>query len=61
MEITACPKCGSRKIFQGRLKEGVLTGYIDKKVCRDCGYQGNPIIFDSLDEYEIFLKDVKKK
>ena len=54
MSITACPKCGSRKIFQGRLKEGVLTGYTDRYVCRDCGYQGSPLIFDSIDEYHKF-------
>ena len=54
MSVTACPKCGSRKIFQGRLKEGVLTGYSDRYVCRDCGYQGFPLIFDSLDEYHKF-------
>ncbi len=59
MNITACPKCGSKKIFQGRLKEGVLTGYTDRYVCRDCGYQGSPIIFDSIDEYNKF--QIEKK
>ncbi len=54
LSVTACPKCGSRKIFQGRLKEGVLTGYTDRYVCRDCGYQGSPLIFDSIDEYHKF-------
>ncbi len=54
MSVTACPKCGSRKIFQGRLKEGVLTGYTNRYVCRDCGYQGSPLIFDSNDEYYKF-------
>jgi transcription elongation factor Elf1 len=56
MKITACPNCGSRKIYQGRLKEGVITGYTPTKyVCRTCGYNGNPIIFDSVDEYNNFL------
>ena len=59
MNVTACPKCGSRKIFQGRLKEGVLTGYTDRYVCRDCGYQGSPLIFDSLDEYNKFQMEKK--
>jgi DNA-directed RNA polymerase subunit RPC12/RpoP len=54
LSVTACPKCGSRKIFQGRLKEGVLTGYTNRYVCRDCGYQGSPLIFDSNDEYYKF-------
>jgi len=60
MKITACPKCGSRRIFQGRLKEGVLTGYSDRYVCRDCDYQGSPIIFDSIGEYNKFLKEIKQ-
>ena len=62
MEIFACPKCGSRRIFQGRLGEGVLTGYTSRNVCRDCGYQGMPIIFDSEKEYKKFLesKSLKK-
>lgn len=59
MSVTACPKCGSRKIFQGRLKEGVLTGYTNRYVCRDCGYQGSPLIFDSNDEYYKF--QIRKK
>lgn len=60
MKITACPKCGSRRIFQGRLKEGVLTGYTTKYVCRDCGYRGFPFIFDSEEEYYKFLEQLTK-
>lgn len=60
MKITACPKCGSRRIFQGRLKEGVLTGYSDRYVCRECGYQGSPIIFDTIEEYNKFLMEIKQ-
>lgn len=59
MEITACPKCGSRRIFQGRLKEGVLTGYTSNEVCRDCGYHGSPLIFDTIDDYNKFLEGLK--
>ena len=54
MEISACPKCGSRKIYQGKLKEGVLTGITSKYVCKNCGYQGFPILFDSEKEYKKF-------
>jgi len=61
MSITACPMCGSRKIFQGRLKDGVLTGYTSKEVCRDCGYHGSPIIFDSEKEYYKFLEGIQQK
>jgi DNA-directed RNA polymerase subunit RPC12/RpoP len=59
MEVIACPNCGSRKIFQGRLRDGLLTGYTSKNVCRECGYQGMPIIFDSETDYIKFLKSKK--
>ena len=63
MEIKACPNCGSNKIYQGRMGDGVLTGYTTRDVCRNCGYQGMPIIFDSEKEYLKFLesKSFKKE
>jgi len=61
MEIYACPNCGSRQIYQGTLGDGVLTGYTTKDVCRNCGYQGMPIIFDSEKEYDKFLKSKSLK
>ena len=61
MEIKACPNCGSRKIYQGRMGDGVLTGYTTRDVCRDCGYQGMPIIFDSEQDYKKFLESKKLK
>ncbi len=61
MEIVACPKCGSRKIFQGRMGDGVITGYNTRNVCRNCGYQGMPIIFDSEKDYKNFLKGLDEK
>ena len=57
MEIISCPNCGSKHIYQGRLGDGVLTGYTSRNVCRDCGYQGMPIFFDDEDEYKKFLKE----
>ena len=57
MNIIACPNCGSRKIYQGTMGDGVLTGYTYKDVCRNCGYQGMPIIFDSEIDYKKFLKE----
>lgn len=56
MEIIACPNCGSRRIYQGRMGDGVLTGYTSRDVCRNCGYQGMPIIFNSEQDYINFLK-----
>jgi len=60
MRIYACPKCGSTNISQGTLGEGVLTGYVNRDVCKDCGYQGMPIIFDSQVEYKKFLEGLSK-
>ena len=59
MEIFACPNCGSRRIRQGALYVGALTG--SKQVCRNCGYRGMPIIFDSTKEYQRFLKELSGK
>jgi DNA-directed RNA polymerase subunit RPC12/RpoP len=59
MEIKACPNCGSKRIYQGRMGDGVLTGYVNRDVCRDCGYQGMHIIFDSEKEYKKFLESKK--
>ena len=60
MKITACPRCGSKKIFQGKLKEGILTGYTPTKyVCRNCGYQGSPLIFDKESEYKKFVSEIE--
>jgi len=70
MDIIACPNCGSKHIYQGTMGEGVLTGYTTRNVCKNCGYQGMPIIFDSEVEYKKFLegklkekksKQIKKK
>lgn len=61
MEITACPNCGSRRIFQGRLRDGVLTGITTRDVCRDCGFQGSALIFDKEEDYNNFYEEKKKK
>lgn len=61
MEIISCPKCGSLKIFQGKMEDGVLTGYTFRYVCQNCLYQGMPIIFDNEKDYNNFLKNIKDK
>lgn len=59
MKIKACPKCGSKNISMGALGDGVLFG-IDswKEVCRNCNYQGAPILFDSEVEYKKFFSEL---
>jgi hypothetical protein len=59
MEIVACPKCGSLKIFQGKMEDGVLTGYTFRFVCQSCRYQGMPIIFNNKKDYNNFLENIK--
>jgi transcription elongation factor Elf1 len=57
MEITACPICGSKNIGIGTLGDGIISGLSSwKEVCRDCGYQGPSLIFDSESEYSKFLE-----
>jgi len=59
MGITACPNCGSKHIYTGNLSDGVLTGYTSRHVCKQCGYQGIPILFDNEKDYQHFLKNKK--
>ena len=59
MDITACPKCGSKHIYTGNISDGVLTGYTSRYVCQQCGYQGMPIVFDNETDYQKFFKNKK--
>lgn len=62
MKITACPKCGSKNISMGTMGSGVTFGITSwNEMCRDCGYQGQPIVFDSEKKYKKFLVAVKQK
>lgn len=62
MKIYACPRCGSKEIFMGTIDSGVLIGMTStKNVCKKCGFQGNAILFDSEQEYQHFLKEIKKQ
>ncbi len=56
MEITACPNCGSKNIGIGTLGDGIISGLSSwKEVCKDCGYQGASLLFDSETEYKKFI------
>ena len=61
MKTSTCPKCGSKEIGPNNLKTGLMTGFTVKYVCKDCGYQGMPFIFDSEKEYNAFLKGIQKE
>lgn len=59
--IFACPRCGSRRIEMGTMNQGVLFGVTSwKSVCKNCGYQGEPLIFETEDSYERFLEGLSK-
>jgi len=59
MKITACPKCGSKHIEMGTMNAGVTFGVTSwKSVCRECGYRGEPLLFDSEEEYKKFLQGI---
>jgi len=56
MEITACPNCGSKNIGIGTLGDGIISGLSSwKEVCKNCGYQGASLLFDSEIEYKKFI------
>lgn len=62
MKISACPKCGSKRIEMGTMGAGVTFGVTSwKSVCKDCGYQGEPLLFDSEKEYEKFIQGMISK
>jgi len=62
MKITACPKCGSKNISMGTMGSGITFGITSwNEMCKDCGYQGQPIVFDSEKKYKKFLVEVKQK
>ncbi len=62
MKITACPRCGSTNISAGTMGSGILFGMSSwKEECRDCGYKGASLVFDSKEDYLTFLKEVKGK
>ena len=59
--ILACPRCGSKHIEMGTMNQGVLFGITSwKSVCKNCGYQGEPLIFETEEAYEKFLDGLSK-
>ncbi len=60
MRLRVCPRCGSKNIFAGKMSSGILYGVSSwMEECRDCGYKGSPVIFDSPEEYANFLKKLR--
>jgi hypothetical protein len=60
MQITACPMCGSKRISIGTLGDGIIAGLSSwKEVCKDCGYQGASLLFDTEEDYQKYLAALK--
>ena len=62
VEVTACPVCGSKNIGIGTLGDGVIFGLSSwKEVCRNCGYQGPSVVFESEAAYNKFLEALSRQ
>ncbi|MCX6666076.1 MAG: hypothetical protein NT038_08495 [Euryarchaeota archaeon] len=57
MKIRACPKCGSNNIDMGNLQDGLPSREFWRYICRDCGFYGNFLEFDSIKDYERFRRE----
>jgi len=60
MKITACPICGSTHIDIGGVRDGVHPQEYNKKTCKNCGWTGFPLEFETDKEYRRFLIELNK-
>ncbi len=60
MKITACPLCGSKNVGTGGIRDAVHPQEFMKLACRDCGWTGTPLEFDTVDAYQQFLDQHEK-
>ena len=58
MKITACPLCGSKNVGVGGIRDGVHPHEFLKQACKNCGWTGTPLEFDTETEYKHFLNDL---
>ena len=62
MKIHACPRCGSQKIYIGTMDSGVTFGITSNNyTCKNCNYNGMPLIFNNKKNYTQFLKGFQKE
>ncbi len=54
-KIKICPKCGSTHIHY---VAGMVTG--EKYICEDCGYIGSFILEIDEEDYEEWLREMRK-
>jgi predicted nucleic-acid-binding Zn-ribbon protein len=56
--ITACPLCGSKSVGSAGIRDGVNPNEFLKQACKNCGWTGTPLEFDSEQDYHAFLKEL---
>jgi len=61
MKITACPLCGSKNVGMGGIRDGVHPQEFLKQACKNCGWTGTPLEFDTDKEYKQFLNGLIKE
>ena len=61
MKITACPLCGSKNVGMGGIRDGVHPQEFLKQACKNCGWTGTPLEFDTDNEYQQFLHDLSEE
>ena len=58
MVITACPVCGSKRVVSAGIRDGINPQEFLKQACKNCGWTGTPLEFDSEDDYQAFIKEL---
>ena len=61
MKITACPLCGSTNVGTGGISDGVHPQEFLKQACKNCGWTGTPLEFDTEKDYQQFLDEINKE
>ncbi len=59
--IKACPVCGGTEIEQSYIRESLPPVESFKMTCKNCGWKGTPLEFDSELAYDQFYKELKNK
>lgn len=53
----ACMRCGSLELRSPKASEGGIgVAFFDRKLCRQCGWQGMPIEFEAEAEWREFVR-----
>lgn len=58
--VVACPQCASLDIRAAEMGDGIIAGggELAFRVCRRCGYRGQPVEFRKREDYAKFAAEV---